>query len=82
MRYWKPWTPEDDARIRQLMPSSDAEIGKAIGRSKDAVRQRRVALGIRHRPQSGGRMAVDNFNWQADARIGSAKLLEALRGAQ
>jgi len=78
----RPWTPEDDTAIRSLMPACDAEIGMTIGRSKDAVRQRRVALGLRHRPQRGGRMPADDDNWQAKAAIASRQLLDALRAMQ
>lgn len=78
----RPWTSEDDAQIRALMPADDSEIGLAIGRTKDAVRQRRVTLGLRHRPLCGGRVPADDDNWQEKAAIASHQLLEALRSVQ
>lgn len=59
------WSAEDDDEIRARSAEGalDREIGAAIGRTKNSVKQRRIALGIakrRGRPTKPGREAVSD----------------------
>lgn len=41
----RPWTPEEDAVLRQWRPMTIADVAHQMGRSVGAVRQRRRRLG-------------------------------------
>lgn len=44
---WHHWTPEEDEDVRQHWQSqTDGEIGRRMGRDKEAVARRRSKLGL------------------------------------
>ena len=43
-----PWTEADDALLRSWLGAGPAMLARALGRSEEAVRRRRQALGLRH----------------------------------
>lgn len=70
----KPYTPEEDRRIRQLFDTGmkDDEIGEALGRPPRLVRFRRQRLRI-VRSIAGGKAKTETFTLNEDRqRINAA----------
>ena len=47
--YTRPWTPEEDARLHDALyeGATQSEVGEELGRTRPAVAQRCVKLGLR-----------------------------------
>ena len=46
------WTPAEDARVTAMDRPSDRKLSKALGRSMQAIQQRRFSLMLRRRPSN------------------------------
>lgn len=66
----KPWTPEDDALITELAPSTSyRQIGELLGRSEISIRTRTHNLGVRGRSKlEYARSGAEHHRWRGGHR--------------
>lgn len=82
-RRYRHWGRQEDAAIASMFPEySDEEIAVHLNVGVGSIRKRRHLMGLLRSEPRGGHECAYPDDWQADARQGSAMLLDALRSAQ